>query len=143
MSQEKIIEKRKALRIIHKHCLGMAKHYKRRYKKLKRIDDIIDVSSTTLNMSAVALTISGFGAPPLLVASAVCAGLGLVISQAQKTYNSKTKLSNFNISVTQYEELCREINAVLYRNHMSSEDYQEFIEDINAKLSMIDDSRLL
>lgn len=143
MSQEKINEKRKALRNIHKSCLGMAKHYKRRYKKLKRIDDFLDVTTTTLNMSAVALTVSGFVVQPLLIASATCAGLGLVVSQAQRTYNCKNKLSNFNVSVLQYEEICREITAVLHRNHMTSKDYQEYIEDVNAKLAMIDDSRLL
>jgi hypothetical protein len=139
----KVLEKRKVLKEIHKQCLENSIYYKKRYKRLKRKDDIVDIAHTSLNMSAVALTLSGFGAPPLLIASATCAGLGLVISQAQKTYNSKIKLTNFNVCITQYDELAREITAVLHRNHMSSKDYQEYIEDINAKLSMIDDSRIL
>jgi len=143
MSEEQINKKRKVLRDIHKQCINNSLYYKKRYKRLKRKDDFIDIAHTSLNMSAVALTISGFGAPPLLIASATCAGLGLVISQAQKTYNSKIKLSNFNVCISQYDEIAREITAVLHRNHMSSKDYQEYIEDINAKLSMIDDSRIL
>lgn len=140
---KRIDEKRKLLRQIHKTCLNEAKYYKKKYKRLKLKDDICDVAHTALNMSAVALTISGFGAPPLLVGSACCAGLGLVISQCQKTYNSKVKLTNYNVALCQYEELCREITAVLHRNHMSSAEYQEYIEDVNAKLSMIDDSKLI
>jgi hypothetical protein len=45
--------------------------------------------------------------------------------------------------VAQYDELAREITAVLHRNHMKSHDYQEYIEDVNSKLSMIDDSKLI
>lgn len=140
---KRIDEKRKLLRQIHKTCLNEAKYYKKKYKRLKLKDDICDVAHTALNMSAVALTISGFGVPPLLIASASCAGLGLVISQSQKTYNSKVRLTNYNVALSQYEELCREITAVLFRNHMSSADYQDYIEDVNAKLAMIDDSKLI
>ena len=140
---KKIKEKRKLLRDIHKKCLAEHKAYKKRYRILKKYDDFVDVAHTTLNMSAVALTISGFGAPPLLIASATCAGCGLVLSQAQKTYNSKVKLTNYSVCVAQYDELAREITATLFRNHMQSADYQEFIEIVHQKLSMIDDSKLI
>lgn len=140
---KKIKEKRKLLREIHNKCMTEHKAYKKRYKKLKWRDDLVDVAHTSLNMSAVALTISGFGVPPLLIASASCAGLGLVLAQAQKTYNSKVRLTNYSVCVAQYDEMCREITATLFRNHMQSEDYQEFIENVHAKLSMIDDSKLI
>jgi hypothetical protein len=144
MTEEvKITEKRKELKRLQKICVNESKDYKKRYKKLKWKTDAIEVAHTSLNMSAVALTLSGFGIPPLLIASASCAGLGLVLSQAQKSYRSSTRLSNYNVCVTQYDSVAREINAVLHRNHMSSKDYQEYIEDINAKMDLIDDSRLL
>jgi hypothetical protein len=141
--QNKINQKRKRLRELHKHCIIQSNIYRRRYKRLKTKDDICDVAHTSLNMSAVALTISGIGLPPLLIASATCAGLGLVLVQAQKTYNSKIRLTNYNVATLQYEELAREINAVLLRNHCSSKEYLEYIDDVNAKLNMINDSRLL
>jgi hypothetical protein len=144
MTEEvKINEKRKELKRLQKVCVNESTHYKKRYKKLKWKSDAVEVAHTSLNMSAVALTISGFGLPPLLIASATCAGLGLVLSQAQKSYRTSTRLTNFNVCVTQYDSVAREITAVLHRNHMSSKDYQEYIEDINAKLDLIDDSRLL
>jgi hypothetical protein len=93
---KKVKEKRKLLRDIHNKCMTEHKAYKKRYKKLKWRDDLVDVAHTSLNMSAVALTISGFGVPPLLIASASCAGLGLVLAQAQKTYNSKVRLTNYS-----------------------------------------------
>lgn len=139
----KIKEKRKELKRLQKICVNESADYKKRYKKLKWRSDMIEITHTSLNMTAVALTLSGFGIPPLLIASATCAGLGLVMSQAQKSYRTSTKLSNYNVCVTQYDSVAREITAVLHRNHMSSKDYQEYIEDINAKLDLIDDSRLL
>jgi hypothetical protein len=139
----KITEKRKELKRLQKICVNESKDYKKRYKKLKWRTDAIEVTHTSLNMSAVALTLSGFGVPPLLIASACCAGAGLVLSQAQKSYRSQTRLSNYNVCVTQFDSVAREITAVLHRNHMSSKDYQDYIEDINAKLDLIDDSRLL
>lgn len=144
MTEEvKINEKRKELKRLQKICVNESKHYKKRYKRLKWKSDAVEVAHTSLNMSAVALTLSGFGLPPLLIASASCAGLGLVIAQAQKSYRTSTRLTNFNVCVTQYDSVAREITAVLHRNHMSSKDYQDYIEDINAKLDLIDDSRLL
>lgn len=144
MTEEvKINEKRKELKRLQKICVNESRHYKKRYKRLKWKSDAVEVAHTSLNMSAVALTLSGFGLPPLLIASASCAGLGLVIAQAQKSYRTSTRLTNFNVCVTQYDSVAREITAVLHRNHMSSKDYQDYIEDINAKLDLIDDSRLL
>lgn len=140
---KRIKDKRKLLKDIHKECIKHHMYYKKRYKRLKLKDDMIDVLHTGLNMSAVALTLSGFGLPPLLIASASCAGAGLVLSQAQKTYQSKIRLTNFNVCVTQYEELAREITAVLHRNHMDSAMYQEYIEDVYQKMSLIDDSKLI
>jgi hypothetical protein len=140
---KRIKDKRKLLKDIHKECIKHHMYYKKRYKRLKLKDDVIDVLHTSLNMSAVALTLSGFGLPPLLIASASCAGMGLVLSQAQKTYQSKIRLTNFNVCVTQYEELAREITAVLHRNHMDSSMYQEYIEDVYQKMSLIDDSKLI
>ena len=142
-NNKSINEKIKLLKNIHKNWVSQAVYYKKRYKKLKFKDDGIEILHTSLNMSAVALTISGFTLPPLLIASATCAGLSLVISQGQKTYQSKIKLANFNVAVVQYEEIAREITAVLTRNHMTSSDYQDYIEECNQKLAMIDDSRLL
>ena len=79
MSQDQVNKKRKVLRDIHKQCLENSKYYKKRYKRLKKKDDFVDIAHTGLNMSAIALTLSGFAAPHLLIASDTCAGMGLVI----------------------------------------------------------------
>lgn len=108
MTEEvKINEKRKELKRLQKICVNESRHYKKRYKRLKWKSDAVEVAHTSLNMSAVALTLSGFGIPPLLIASASCAGLGLVIAQAQKSYRTSTRLTNFNVCVTQYDSVAK------------------------------------
>ena len=141
--QNKIKLKRKTLRDLHKHCLIQSSYYRKRYKYLKRRDDVCDICHTCLNMGALAMALSAITFPPLLIASGACSGLGLVLVQGQRTYNSKTRLTNYNVATLQYEELAREINTLLLRNHCSSTDYIEYIEDVNAKLNMINDSKLL
>jgi hypothetical protein len=141
--EKKIKEKRKSLRDLQRHCITQSRYYRKRYKRLKMKDSICDVSSTVLNLSALSMALSAITFPPLLIASGACSGLGLVIVQGQRTYNSKVKLTNYNVACLQYEELGREINAVLLRNHCTSKEYMEYIEDVNAKLNMINDSRIL
>jgi len=142
-NEQKIEKKRQILKDLHKTCLEQSLYYKKRYKSLKKKDDFTEVIITGLNMSAMSLTISGFALPPLLIASATCAGVGLVASQIQKAYQSKVKLANFNVCVNQYDELSREIIATLHRNHFTSKEYSEFISFVNSRMNMIDDSRLL
>jgi hypothetical protein len=143
IEDKKIKDKRKNLRELQKHCITQSNHYRKRYKRLKMKDNICDVSATVLNFSAMSMALSSITFPPLLIACGACSGLGLIITQGQRTYNSKVKLTNYNVACLQYEELGREINAVLLRNHCTSKEYLEYIEDVNAKLNMINDSRIL
>jgi len=143
IEDKKIKDKRKNLRELQKHCTKQSNYYRKRYKRLKMKDNICDVSATVLNFSAMSMALSSIGFPPLLIASGACSGVALIIVQGQRTYNSKVKLTNYNVACLQYEELGREINAVLLRNHCTSIQYMEYIDDVNAKLNMINDSRIL
>lgn len=138
-----IEQKRKLLHELKENCMKQSKVYYTRYKKLKRKDDAIDVLTSVMTATTIALTISGFAVPPLLIMSASMSGLSFVIIQGQKTYNLKRKYEHHAVSVSQYEALAREIVSVLHRNHMSSEEYDEFITVVNDKLALIDDSKLL
>ncbi len=138
-----IEEKRKLLHKLKEQCINQSKIYYTRYKRLKRKDDGIDVLTSVMTATTIALTISGFAVPPLLIASASLTGVSFVMAQAQKTYNLKKKYTHHAVCVSQYEALAREIVSVLHRNHMSSIEYDEFITVVNDKLALIDDSRLL
>jgi hypothetical protein len=138
-----IQDKRKYLNELKDKCFQESKNYKKRYKRLKLKDDAIDVITSGMNASVIALTISGFVLPPLLIASASLSGFSFVIQQGQRTYNLKRKYIQHDITIKQYDALAREIISVLHRNHMSSVEYDEFIEQVNDKWALIDDSRII
>ena len=138
-----IQDKRKYLNKLKNICFEQSKKYKLRYRKLKFKDDMLDVATSCMTASVIAFTISGFVMPPLLIASASLTGVSFVIQQGQKTYQFKRKYIQHAITIAQYDALAREIIAVLHRNHMSSEDYDNFIEQMNDKMALIDDSRII
>ncbi|MCP3700188.1 MAG: hypothetical protein GY920_16810 [Aliivibrio sp.] len=138
-----IQDKRKYLNNLKDICFNQSKKYKKRYRKLKFKDDMLDVATSTMTASVIAFTVSGFVVPPLLIASVSLTGLSFVIQQGQKTYNLKRKYVQHGITITQYDALAREIIAVLHRNHMTSIEYDEFIDSMNDKMALIDDTRII
>lgn len=138
-----IEDKRKYLNELKDKCFEESKAYKKRYSKLKRRDDFIDVITSGMNSGVIALTISGFVLPPLLIVSASLSGVSFVIQQGQRTYNLKRKYIQHDITIKQYDALAREIISTLHRNHMSSAEYDDFIEQVNDKWALIDDSRII
>jgi len=138
-----IEDKRKYLNNLKDICFNQSKKYKLRYRKLKHRSDMIDVATSSMTASVIALTISGFVIPPLLIVSCSLTGLSFVIQQGQKTYQFKRKYIQHSITITQYDALAREIISVLYRNHMTSNEYDEFIDAMNDKLALIDDTRII
>ena len=138
-----IEDKRNYLNELKDKCFEESKAYKKRYSKLKWQDDFIDVITSGMNSGVIALTISGFVLPPLLIASASLSGVSFVIQQGQRTYNLKRKYIQHDITIKQYDALAREIISTLHRNHMSSAEYDDFIEQVNDKWALIDDSRII
>lgn len=138
-----IEDKRKYLNELKDKCFEESRSYKKRYSKLKWRDDAIDVLTSGMNSAVIALTISGFVLPPLLIASASLSGTSFIIQQGQRTYNLKRKYIQHDITIKQYDALAREIISTLHRNHMTSAEYDDFIEQVNDKWALIDDSRII
>ena len=59
------------------------------------------------------------------------------------TIEDKRKYVQHSITIAQYDALAREIIAVLHRNHMTSNEYDEFIDAMNDKMALIDDTRII
>lgn len=138
-----IEDKKKLLRETAKKCIINAKLYKRRHKKLKFIDDIIDSFLSGCCACSMSLTILGITFPLLLVPSAVLSGVAFIVSQIQRQYNFKHKYNMDAITYTQLKELSREINVILRKNHLSNNDLIDVIEDINNKISLIEDTAII
>jgi len=138
-----IQDKKKLLKEIKNRCIKKSKEYKKRFKRLKKWDDRIDLLVSFLNSANIACLISGLTYPPILIASIVCSGLGLIVSRVQQSYNFKHRYTTHNNTINNYNEVAREIITILHRNHLTNEQLQEYIEYINSKLDIIEGSSIL
>lgn len=138
-----IKDKINVLKAIKKDCRENSLSYKKRYKKLKKIDDAIDLINSILNASSIALIMSIPAIPPLFIGSGVCSSIQFIISRSQDKMNLKQKYNRHLTSSNQYENLMREIITVLNKNHLTNEQYEAYIEEVHDKLSLISDTALL
>jgi len=138
-----IPEKREYLTQIKDDCKKYSLKYHRLYKKLKWRDDVIDVISTSMNAGVIALTISGISFTPLLFVSIALSGVSYILSQAQKTYNLKRRYITHDMTHKQYIDVIRKIEAILQKNHLTGDEYDQFIDQIHDRIALIDDARIL
>ena len=133
-----VIDKIKALKEIKQKCFNRARYHSVKHKKLKKIDDIIGVVSSTLNASSIALVIVGFSNPIFLVISAVCSGLDFILCRIMDKYDLKSKHLQHQNTNREYSDLVREISIVLLKNNMTSDEYTRYLEEVSDKISMIE-----
>lgn len=147
MEQDKLNDeykdKIKVLRQIRSDCNDKIKKYKKKFKTLKRIDDFIDMMTATFTGISISLTISGMAIPPLLIASATTSGVAFIIDRVQDKYNFKSKYTQHNLTINQYNNLSREILAVLTKNNLSQNEYHNYIVEITDKISLIEDTAII
>ena len=128
-----ISDKIEALKEMKNKCFNRARQHSVKHRKLKRIDDIIGVVSSTLNATSITLVVIGFTIPWCLVASAVCSGIDFVLCQIMNKYDIKARYLN-----REYSDLVREISIVLLKNNMPSDEYDRYLEEVCDKISMIE-----
>lgn len=138
-----IEDKKNLLKKIKNNCIEKSKEYLIRYKRLKKYDEIIDIIISFLNSANIACLISGLSYPPILFASIACSSISFIISRLQQSYNFKHRYTTHNNTVNNYNEIIREITNTLYRNHLTNEQLEDFIEYINSKLDIIESTSIL
>jgi len=138
--EDRTTTKRKVIHSIKDDTKLKIKVYKRKYKKLKRIDNCLDISNSFLNSSALALVITGATAfPPLLIASASCSGINFVLNRIQDKINIKRKIEELRQSINQFNSVVNEIVIVLNKNNLTSEQYSNYMQELYDKISLIED----
>ena len=137
---EQISRKKKIIHKKIKHLKKKVKIHNKRYKKLKIIDDVIDGTNSVLTGATIALIITGIGIPPLLIVGASSSGIAFLIQRLQDKINFKEKYHKHLLIRKQYGDLCREIEAVLTHNDLTSEKLSSYIEEINQRINLIEDN---
>lgn len=131
------------LRKIMNDCKHNVRIHRKKYKKLKKIDDILDGLSAFMTGTSITCTVMGMTLPPLLIVSASLSGSSFIMSRVQDKYNLKRRYETHKMSVLQYSNLQREILTVLTKNNLSSEEYHHYIQECYDKISIIEDNSLI
>lgn len=136
-------DKVKLLKDVKKDLTTKINEYKKKYKKLKKYDDIIDASTSLLSASSISCTIIGMTLPPLLIVSASLSGISFIISRVQDKYNLKRRYEQHHLTINQYSNLVREIITVLTKNNLTSEQYHNYLTEVYDKISLIEDTSIV
>lgn len=131
------------LRKIIDDCRKKVKLHKKKFKKLKKIDDVLDAMNAFLTGGSISCTVIGMQLPPLLIVSASLSGTAFIISRVQDKYNLKRRYEQHKITIQQYQGLVREILSVMTKNNLSAEEYQSYVEEIYDKISLIEDTSII
>lgn len=127
---------------IKKECLRYSTQYKKSHQKLKKRDNVIDGVNAVLNATSITCIINSPAVPPLVIAAAVSSALQFVLSRIQDKMRWKEKMTAFLTTSNQYHNMASEICVVLHKNGLSNEQYGEYLEEVNDKISLIRDTQL-
>jgi hypothetical protein len=131
------------IRKVMSDCKAKVKIHKAKYRKLKKIDDLVDATNALLTGASISCTILGIGAPPLLIVSASLSGISFISSRVQDKYNLKQRYEQHKMSIHQYSNITREITSILTKNNLSSEEYHNYLTELYDKISLIEDGSII
>jgi len=119
------------------------KHYKK-YSKYKKINTLSKSCINTLNAVSVCsmiLTFTPVSPAVMIVAlsATTCSGVG---SAVLGSFDLEHKIQSHNTSYLQYTDIYRDISARIRRNHLTSEDLDILLTEINSRLGLIEDQSL-
>ena len=120
------------------------KAYFKKMAKLKRLDDSLEAVITgcgAIAVSSLVATIATIN-PITLIVGAVFTSVSTVGGAMKRVYNTQGKYESCKTTFNQLSDLERESRAVLVRNHLESTDLQNLLDDINNRLSLIEDTSL-
>ena len=118
------------------------KAYHKMMSKFKRKSDACEAFVTGMGaiaVSSLVVTLTTLN-PITLILGASCSTASTVGGAVLKAIDYRGKFESCKTTYTNLADLERETRAVLVRNHLESRDYQNLIEDMNHRLSLIYDT---
>ena len=142
MDEEEHQKKINLLRKLQIQGFNESRLCKEKYKKLKKQDEWIEICNSLLNATSIALIVAGFTFPPCLIASAAISGFHFIVSSVHKSSNLKQKIEKYDLSSKQWSELGRYVASVLNKNNLTSQQYNQFIDEVHTQINLIEDSSI-
>ena len=118
--------------------------YFKKMAYLKKLDDGLEAIISgcgAVAVSSLIATISSVN-PVTLIVGAVFTSISTVSGAMKRVYGVQAKYESCKTTFNQLSDLERESRAVLVRNHLDSSDLQNLLDDINNRLSLIEDSAI-
>ena len=118
--------------------------FRKKMVQLKKIDDTTEailMSCGAISISNLFVTMATIN-PVTLIVGSVFATVNTVGSAVKRVVDIKAKYESCKTTVNQLSDLERETRAVLARNHLEKKDLESILDDMNMRISLIEDSSL-
>jgi len=115
--------------------------HKKRSMKFKHIDNILEgclIACSTVTLSSIVLQYMD-ASPTVMLVSAIFSSLSMVGGTVKKTMGISNRWAESKGIYTALNDLSREILILMAKNHLSSEDLDNILNDIHHRLSLIED----
>lgn len=140
----KLPSKRSLINSLLEEIAAKKRLYHRKMCYYKKADDISEaciIGSGSIAASSLFITITTINPVALIVGTAFTSA-STIGSAIKRVLNVTNKYEMCKTTYTQLADLERETRAVLVRNHLESKDLQNLLDDVNNRLSLIEDSAL-
>jgi len=118
--------------------------YEKKTIKLKNIDNILEIVISFMSVSSTSVLIIGLTHlnPILLITGTVLSSLSGILNAVKNVSGIQRKIEIHKTTYLNLKELSRESKIILARNHLTSDDKINLLNDISNRLSLIDDSSI-
>jgi hypothetical protein len=118
--------------------------YEKKTIKLKNIDSILEMIISFMSVSSTSVLIIGLTHlnPVLLICGTVLSSLSGILNAVKNVSGIQRKIEIHKTTFLNLKELSRESKIILARNHLTSDDKINLLNDISNRLSLIDDSSI-
>lgn len=114
------------------------------FKNLKKYNTICKICVNILNAVSISSLVMTYTpiSPICLIIGLASTTLSTIISVFSSSYGFDNKISTHQTTALQYADLYRDIQAKLLKNHLTSDQCDIIIAELNIRLSLIEDSSL-
>ena len=112
-----------------------------RYKKIDEYTEAIIMGSGSIAVSSLVVSIATIN-PIAAIVGTVFSSISTIGSAVKRTLNHREKYEISKTSYNQYSDLLREIKSTICKNHLDEYDKEQLIQEINIRISLIEDSQL-
>lgn len=135
-------EKKQMIEILIKEICKRRDKHRKVFLKLKKINSFAKVLmnvSSAISVSSLVISLTPLS-PVFLIVSLVSTSIGSVTLAIVTGYQLSQKLENHARSHLLYSDLIRDYSAKLRRNHLTSVEYDDILDELNNRINLIESS---